>query len=228
MKTFVACLLVLTLVVPFVRAGDVPRRITYQGTLKQQGIPANGSKTMVFRLTNADGTVVYWSSSNVAVEVRQGLFSAVLNPSLDWQNADPHVEVSVEGQTLLPREPVSSTAYALMSQSVVDGAIGIAKLDSGAKDRLIPSGMIGIFATACPDGWLYFESLENRFPLGARTYGAAGGSTTHDHGGWTGVAGINNNSDSGHGSPTMQAHNHTIAAANHMPPYLGVIYCQKQ
>ncbi len=45
-----------------------------------------------------------------------------------------------------------------------------------------PSGMIAMFDTSCPSGWTRFTALDNRFPYGGASYGAAGGSATHTHG----------------------------------------------
>src|SRR4051794_17126972 len=85
----------------------IPNSITYQGSLKEKGLPANGNREMIFRLTNADGTQVYWSSPMTPVTVTNGLFAAHISPtSVDWQNVTPYIEVSVQGQLLLPREPV--------------------------------------------------------------------------------------------------------------------------
>jgi microcystin-dependent protein len=114
-------------------AGTVPGQITYQGTVKQQGVPVNGTQTMLFRLTSSDGTSVYWSSGNMDVTVTQGLFAAVLSPSnVDWQNVTPYIELSINDQILLPREPVTATAYSLMSNDIVDGAVTTAKIAQGA------------------------------------------------------------------------------------------------
>ena len=112
-------------------AGSVPNQITYQGTLKQSGLPATGNYIMQFQLT--DGTTnTYWNSGNVPVSVNNGLFSAILSPTVDWQNLSPYIVVSVNGQTLSPPEPITSNAYALMSGSVIDGAITTAKIATGA------------------------------------------------------------------------------------------------
>src|SRR5882672_887166 len=131
MKKWV-CLYLLSLV-SIAYAGAVPSQITYQGTLKEGGVPVTVTRNMQFRLTNSDGTAVYWSSGNTSVNVVQGLFSTVLSPTgVDWQNVTPYVEVSIEGQVLLPREPISGTIYASISSTVVDGAVTESKLANGA------------------------------------------------------------------------------------------------
>ena len=113
----------------FLWAGGVPGQITYQGTIKQQGVPVNGSLTMTFRISNADGTQGYWSSGDQIVTVNQGLFATVLAPTgINWENVTPYIEVSVGGQVLLPRSPITANAYSLTSGSVIDGAITSSKL----------------------------------------------------------------------------------------------------
>src|SRR5258708_33449513 len=88
---------------------SIPSQITYQGTLKEKGAPGNGSKTMFFRITNQNGTQVYWSSGNQSVTVSSGIFSTQLSPTgVDWQNVAPYIEVSIGGQVLLPREPIGA------------------------------------------------------------------------------------------------------------------------
>ena len=70
---------------PLAYSAGVPTQITYQGTLKEAGVPVNGARSMAFRLTNSDGTAVYWSSGNMSVNVVQGLFSTLLTPAgVDW------------------------------------------------------------------------------------------------------------------------------------------------
>jgi len=194
----------------------VPNKITYQGTLKESGVPVTGSRTMQFRLTNAEGTAVYWSGSSVQVMVNQGLFSAVLEtPGVNWHGIQPYIEVSVQGQLLLPREPVTSSAYALMCGSVDEGSV--------------LSGMIAMFAGTCPSGWTRFGALDNRFPMGGTTYGTTGGSATHNHGGTTGGPNMTQISDAGNNfASPIQNHTHSIAADSNLPPYVTVVFCQKQ
>jgi hypothetical protein len=264
-----------------VYAGAVPNQITYQGTLKQQGIPVNGNTTMSFRLTNSDGTQAYWASGDMPVNVNGGLFSVPLSPSgVDWQNVVPYMEVSVQGQVLLPREQLTANAYALMSggvtdgaitnskiaagavstQSLADGSVTLSKLDSGSQGYLVPSGLVAIFAGNCPSGWTRFTALDNLFPMGSSTYGATGGSATHthsismdgahNHGGTTGASTVNDNNQwlfgnyqgSGshsdnfadathvHSIATDGAHNHGGATGpgSSLPPYMTVVFCQKQ
>src|SRR5882672_11219365 len=146
MKTFMRFIAVLSLTTS-AWAGSIPNVITYQGTIKQANVPMNGPTLMQFRITNSDGTVVYWSSGEMTVTINQGLFSAQLAPlGVDWQNVIPYVEVSVGGQTLTPREVLTSNPYSLMAGTVADGSVF--------------QGMIAMFAQSCPAGWQYFTAME--------------------------------------------------------------------
>ena len=215
-------------------AWAIPSSITYQGTLKQSGLPASGNKNMLFRITNQDGTKVYWSSGNMPVSIANGLFSAHISPTgVDWQNLVPYIEVSVEGQILLPREPVNATAYAMISNSIVDGAITPASVISGY--GLVPSGGVVMFTTDCPSGWTRFSAMDNAFPMGSASYGATGGSATHTH-----TLGAPNDKGqgvvftSGQGSGSTWEnwgradHSHSVSTASHLPPYVTMVFCQKQ
>jgi hypothetical protein len=213
-------------------AWAIPSSITYQGSLKEKGLPATGTKNMLFRITNSDGSQVYWSSGNLTVTVNNGLFSARISPTgVDWENVIPYIEVSVEGQLLQPREPVGASAYALMCQSVAN-----------------EKGMIAMFETACPSGWNVYSKLQGRFPVGADstqnfTVGSSGGSLTHNHGGQTTVAvrGGSHLVSTPDGAPAGEyledainefierasGHTHSIAPDSSLPPYLTMVFCQK-
>ena len=195
-------------------AGAVPSQITYQGTLKEGGVPVNASRNMQFQITDAGGTQVYWSSGNMSVNVAQGLFSVVLSPTgVDWQNITPYITVSVEGQPLSPSEPITSTAYALECGSVADGSV--------------LSGMIAMFAGTCPAGWTRFTALDGRFPMGGASYGATGGSATTSTG--NGVVFSSGQGSGSFWSDWKRADNGNPGSpASILPPYLTVVFCQKQ
>lgn len=220
----------------------IPTAITYQGALKDKGAPATGTRQMSFRITNQDGTQVYWSSGQQSVQVANGLFSTKITPTgIDWEAVTPYLEVSVEGQQLLPREAISASVYALVANSVSHGAITPEKVAAGF--GLVPSGMIGMFAQACPTGWTYFSAMEGIFPRGGAAYGAMGGSATHSHtlqvvqtlaGGGASVIGTDRAGDGkllafgGPGGFTVDVRSSDTNVQPTAPPYLTVVYCQKQ
>lgn len=111
------------LAVPIFLQAAVPNTFTYQGSLKQNGVPVNGDHAMEFRLTNASGSQVYWTSGVQTIAIREGLYRAELSPTtINWATADPHIEIKLAGSTLLPRERLSSAVYALMARELDAGS----------------------------------------------------------------------------------------------------------
>jgi hypothetical protein len=174
-------------------AWAIPTAITYQGTLKQNGIPLSDYKNMTFTLVSPDGTIAYSVLISSRVHVVNGLFSIPLNFNLvvpyTWESINPYIKISVEGQDLKPIEPLSATIYATVSASVIDGAITRQKIDptsfESAGIGLVPQGAIIMFNGSCPPGWNRFAILDNRFPLGVdpalTVPGTFGGSASHSH-----------------------------------------------
>ena len=86
-----------------------------------------------------------------------------------------------------------------------------------------------------PPGWHRFTALDGLFPRGAATYGGTGGSESHTHAfsGTTDTAedpAVHIVKAAGDRMPTM-AHYHqltgTTDVATHLPPYLDIIFIQK-
>ena len=181
-----ACLMIIQ-----VKAMAIPSQITYQGTLKQNGVPVGSpsgtSKAMTFQLLSSDGQTPYSTIITQNVQVINGLFSVPLNFQLlapyTWDTIDPYIQVSVEGQALTPIEHVSATVYAFVSSTVVNGSITPAKMNTTAFQAagvgLVPQGAIMMFDTDCPAGWTRDIALDSRFPLGSASYGTLGGVDTH-------------------------------------------------
>jgi hypothetical protein len=219
----------------------MPTQITFQGTLKQKGVPVNTTKNMQFSFVDASGASIPGTTpiSVANVQVTNGLFAVQLpmDPTIPWEQYSPFIQVSVEGQILNPNQPLNANLYAVAA---------------------IPQGMIGLFATNCPIGWSRFTTLDNAFPMGGAVYGATGGSATHthaittdgahNHGGATGGPSDKGNGvvfSSGQGSGSfwtnwgMQDHTHGISTdgthnhggatgvASSLPPYVTMVYCQK-
>ncbi len=166
-------------------AASVPLNITYQGTLKQAGVPVNGSHNMSFKLTDVSGTAQYGALVNLSnVPVNQGLFSVPLDfsangsQSVPWQSIQPYIQVTIDGQVLSPTEPLNATPYALMSASVIDGAITPAKLDPAVNSFIIPPGVINAFGGSMspkpPVGWLACDGAEVSRTLYAGLFQAIG------------------------------------------------------
>jgi hypothetical protein len=130
-KTYITYILASILLHTLLYSG-VPTGMNYQGRYRENQIFITGRRAFQFRITNNDGTVVYWKSPIVNLQVEKGLFNYVLHCStVDWAGVSPFLEVRVgpEGTTnenaltvLLPREQIMSSAYAFYASSATYAA----------------------------------------------------------------------------------------------------------
>ena len=112
--TAVFCILALLAVVPKV--------LNYQGKLlDSDGVGVNDTLDMTFRLYTAEsGGTALWSQTISNVEISKGLFSVELGTSDDFDTlsfASPYwLEIEVAGETLSPREKLTSAPYSIRSE----------------------------------------------------------------------------------------------------------------
>lgn len=93
---------------------------TYQGYLRQSGLPANGTFNMVFRLfaVSAGGAPIgtFPTAGTVAVNVSNGLFTQELTyDTALFSGADRFLEIVVNGTTLAPRIKLNRTPYSVFA-----------------------------------------------------------------------------------------------------------------
>ncbi|HBE89289.1 MAG TPA: hypothetical protein DDW67_09150 [Elusimicrobia bacterium] len=95
----------------------VPVKFTYQGNIRQNGFLVNGTREMVFRVYDSSESVVpLWTSAASDVTVSTGVFQVVLDPVIaDWDDGNLWLELEIEGNTLSPREELTSAPYAINS-----------------------------------------------------------------------------------------------------------------
>jgi hypothetical protein len=96
----------------------VAQPFTYQGFLKQNGQPVNGTVSMVFRLYDAPtGGNQIGGSIPHAVSVQNGLFTVALDFGNVWTGADRYLEIQVGSTTLSPRVKITPAPYASFAAS---------------------------------------------------------------------------------------------------------------
>jgi hypothetical protein len=113
-------------------AASISPVINYQGKLFEDGSPAEGTRSMTFRLwTDAsDGTEV-WAEGPKSVTVWNGVFTTVLGDTvaLDANDFDQALWLEVDvGGTTLPRQRLMGAPYAL---SLAPGANVEGSIDGG-------------------------------------------------------------------------------------------------
>ncbi len=112
---------------------STPGEIKYQGVLRERGALVTGTKSMEFRIFNQEtGGSAVWESDAASVDVTQGVFHAMFEPSgINWGEDGPYwLEVVVENTALSPREKIGSTVYALHAAGIDDGAVTYDKLST--------------------------------------------------------------------------------------------------
>jgi hypothetical protein len=96
----------------------VAQPFTYQGFLKQNGQPVNGTTSLTFRLYDAPtGGIQIGSPITQTVNVQNGLFTVQLDFGAVWNGEDRYLEISVGSTTLAPRVKITPTPYAAFAAS---------------------------------------------------------------------------------------------------------------
>lgn len=154
----------------------VPQIISYQGRVAVGSVNFDGTGLFKFALVNGTGTVTYWSndgtsvsgaapSAAVSLPVSKGLYSVLLGdagvtnmtpiPASVFTNEDVRLRVwfddGVNGSQLLaPDQRIAAVGYAMMADSVTDGAITSSKIADGAvnADKLAPGAVESALTSA--------------------------------------------------------------------------------
>lgn len=112
----------------------VPQTINYQGILKNAtGTPVNGTVSMQFSLYSAPtSTSPLWSEVTPTVTVVNGRYSVVLGNTTPINltfDAQYYLGVKVGADAeMSPRQPLTSTAYAMKAKSVENGSVTAASI----------------------------------------------------------------------------------------------------
>ncbi|MFA5927812.1 MAG: hypothetical protein WC838_00720 [Candidatus Margulisiibacteriota bacterium] len=190
-------LAILTLAILTVTVFAVPTQLTYSGRLLQNGALVNSALTMTFKIyddpTSALTSDLLWATSNINVDVNQGIYSVVLDqvsPNV-FSGDNAYLEVIIGAETLVPRTKVNSVGYALQAGAVSglsnvmpsSGNVGIGS--SSPAYRLIVNGANGYIASrvdsvdgsqlmidgaAGQNSWLSFaeQNVLNKWAIGTR------------------------------------------------------------
>ncbi len=168
---------------------------TYQGELKQAGVPAAGSFAMSFTLWTSEtgGSQLGGPLSFPGVDVTDGRFAVELDFGVDALRGGPSwLQITVEGFTLSPRQAITPAPFSVSTRGIdVDGAgrVGIgteasdqaqlsvgsdgppairAVSETGGRVELATPTAALTSTAADPDGWAAI--LEGRSQLGTRAF----------------------------------------------------------
>ncbi|MFP4460437.1 MAG: hypothetical protein ACLFSQ_12720 [Candidatus Zixiibacteriota bacterium] len=141
------CLLILIFTFSIVLFAQAPQTINYQGKLTgSDGIAITVDVPITFRVYDVEtGGTPLWTEAHSTVHVNHGLFDIILGTvtpfpiSMDF-GSQYWIELEVDGETLLPRQPFSSVPYA-MRASYADSADyirgGGVSLDGGVDNYIV-------------------------------------------------------------------------------------------
>jgi len=132
----------------------VPETLNYSGYLSTDSGPVTGYIDVLFELYNSEsGGMVVWSESHPST-VEDGYFHVALgdlNPIADtFDGAQYWLQVSVDGELMLPRSSVVSVPYALLAadaQTVGGLAVDQLVASSSAVELPYENGTSGLAAT---------------------------------------------------------------------------------
>ena len=126
---------------------------TYQGRLAQDGQPANGAFDLVFTLYDAEvaGHVVGSPQSEPQFPIVDGLFTVSLAFPGVFTGDQMWLDVSVNGQSLSPRQAIATTPVAQYALSGNPGPAG-PQGDQGAPGPTGPQGATGAQGATGPQG----------------------------------------------------------------------------
>ncbi len=92
----------------------IAQPFTYQGVLKQNGQPVNGTLSISFKLFTAlTGGSQVGSTITQNVNVQNGLFTVQLDFGNVWDGSDRYLEISVGSTPLSPRVKINPAPYAI-------------------------------------------------------------------------------------------------------------------
>lgn len=168
--------------VPVIYAGSNNMRVRYQGSLQMNGVPVNGSRGFIFRITNGSGGDTQWESQCTNIVVSSGIFSATLGvdnsigswDNINWQGIDAFLEIDVGAagcsgmSTFSSPERILSVPYSIWSSSAnyLSAVSGKLKVDSstvsvsGTDMYFVPRGLIIMWSgtpAQIPAGWQFCD-----------------------------------------------------------------------
>lgn len=146
-------------------------KLNYQGYIKSNGAPVNGTKGFTFRVRDGAGGAIHWESSCTNITVSSGSFRATLGDTnavgnwgaINWSGVDAHLEIVIGDQdtcanptTLSPPERLTGSIYSLYASSA-----------SKVITREVPSAAVMYFNSAsCPSGWTEFTAARGFYLVG--------------------------------------------------------------
>jgi len=127
-------------------AAKTPSTITYQGYLRDRstGKPVTGQPKATLKIFDAaSGGTEKWKEEHPSINLSGGYFEAILGLTAPltgvFDGSDLYMEISIGGETLLPRKKITSVPYALVAENAT-GDITPKSVSVGGKQVIDSSG----------------------------------------------------------------------------------------
>jgi hypothetical protein len=176
MSTFAASLLLLFYISGYLSGASVPEKITYQGYIMQNGIPANGNVDFTFDILANGNPTEIWSSAQT-LPVNNGSYTAILSVSkgLLHPYSNYQLRVKVYGTALNSNVTLNSVPFAYYAGAVNFGNVMNNPWVSNGAGTVYTTGNVGI-GTSSVSGRLDVRGDEVRIWTGAGAVNLATGS----------------------------------------------------
>ena len=146
--------------------------LTYQGQLRQFGMPFTGTANLEFRLFDQliGGGQVTGPQTRLNWPVEDGLFQVDLDfGTAAFDGSERYLEVRVDGATLSPRQHITATPYARLAATTAANAIGTTEIDAAEVQRRVTG--------TCPPGQ-YLRVVNQNGTVTCGSDADSGGSVT--------------------------------------------------
>ena len=152
-------ILALSLLAAATAHAAVPRKITYQGYLRNAGAPVNGTVAITFKLyTAAAGGTPLWSEVHGSVLVASGVFNVVLGDNTPLTvpfDQKYYLGLAVGSDAeMTPRQALASMPYSIRA-SVTNAFVANAVTTSAIQPATIPPDKL---ANSCATGQILMRS----------------------------------------------------------------------
>ena len=112
--------LMIMITISYAFSAEIPQKIHYQGFLRKNGIPVNGSKQITFKFIDTN-----WSETQT-IQINEGHYHVVLGSitpvpvSVFQTRSDIQMEITIENNSLNPLIDIVSVAYAFVAEKSHD------------------------------------------------------------------------------------------------------------
>jgi hypothetical protein len=158
-------------------SGTVPdNRLTSNVALKNINNNFVAQTLASFSMINGTYSALLFNDTAAPVDVKVWRM-------LNYNNGNFYLEAMNDDSSAIQTQ-FSFARTGILTAVGFNGALNASQINAGRVPSIhggVPTGMIGMFAVACPPGWTRLSAMDGRFPRAWPVYGAIGGAGSHSH-----------------------------------------------